>query len=90
MAAPVDGIQDPYLATPDLPTYEHLKIYNKVTVGIPESDSYDITRSNWTDPETSINQGQEDMTKFYSMFAEIFKESDRVHACPAVSTTHQR
>ena len=38
----------------------------------------------------SINKGQEDLTKFYSMFTEIFKESDRVHACPAVDTTYQR
>ena len=30
------------------------------------------------------------MTKFYSMFAEFFKESDRAHACPAVATTQQR
>ena len=37
--------------------------------------------------ETSTNKGHEGMTKFYSMFAEIFKESDRVHACPEVSDT---
>ena len=37
----------------------------------------------------SINQGQEGLTKFYSMFAEIFKESDRVHTCPEVATTQQ-
>ena len=30
------------------------------------------------------------MTKFYSMFVEFFKELDRVHACSAVATTHQR
>ena len=30
------------------------------------------------------------MTNFYSMFAEFFKESDRVHACPEVATTQQR
>ena len=29
MAAQVDGIQDPYLATLELSTSEHLKIYNK-------------------------------------------------------------
>ena len=38
-------------------------------------------------PETSINQGQEGLTKFYSTFEEIFKESDKVHACPAVTTS---
>ena len=37
----------------------------------------------------SINQGQEGLTKLYSMFAESFKESDRVHACPAVATPQQ-
>ena len=36
--------------------------------------------------ETSINKGQEVITKFYSMFAEFFKKSDRVHACPALAT----
>ena len=38
-------------------------------------------------PETSINQGQEGLTKFYSMFAEFFKESDMVHTSPSVVTT---
>ena len=37
-------------------------------------------------PETSINQGQDGLTKFYIMFAEFFKESDRVHACPEDAT----
>ena len=41
-------------------------------------------------PETSINQGQEVLTKLYGMLEEIFKESDRVHACPAVATPQQR
>ena len=41
-------------------------------------------------PETSINNGQESLTKFYSMFAKNFKESDRVHAYLAVATTQQR
>ena len=49
MAAPVDGIQDPYLATLNLSAYEHLKIYNKSIVGILEIDRYDITRSKWTE-----------------------------------------
>ena len=30
------------------------------------------------------------MTKFYSMFTEFFKESDRFHTCPAVANTQQR
>ena len=41
-------------------------------------------------PETNINQGQEGLNNFYSMFAELFKESDRFHTCPAVSTTQHR
>ena len=49
MAAPVDGIQDPYLATLELSTYEQLKLYNKKISGLPESDRYDLTRSKWTD-----------------------------------------
>ena len=28
---------------------EHLKLYNKAIVGLPESDRYDIIRSKWTD-----------------------------------------
>ena len=39
--------------------------------------------------ETFINKGQEGLTKFYSMFAENFKESDRVHAWPVVATQQQ-
>ena len=45
IAAPVDGFQDPCLATLDLSTSEHLKLYNKAIVGIPESDRYYLTRS---------------------------------------------
>ena len=40
-------------------------------------------------PKTSINQGQEGLTKFYIMFTEFFKELDRFHVCPAVATPHQ-
>ena len=39
--------------------------------------------------ERSINQGQEVLTKLYSMFAKK-KESERVHACTAVATPQQR
>ena len=41
-------------------------------------------------PETFTNEGQEGITEFYRMFAENFKESNRVHACPAVATPYQR
>ena len=37
--------------------------------------------------ETSINQGQERLTKFYIMFAKQIKESDRVHAYPECPTS---
>ena len=37
-----------------------------------------------------INQVQEGLTKFYSMFAEFFKESNRVYACPSVAAPQQR
>ena len=30
------------------------------------------------------------MTKFYSIFTEFFKESDRVHACTAVDKPQKR
>ena len=48
MAAPVEGLQDPYLAALELFTSEHLKLYNKAIFDVPESDRYDITRSKWT------------------------------------------
>ena len=49
MAAPVDRLQDPYLATLDLSISEHLTLYNKSIVGLTESDRYDITRSKWNE-----------------------------------------
>ena len=41
-------------------------------------------------PETSINQGQEGLTKFYSIFAIFFREWERIHTCQAVATPQQR
>ena len=49
VAAPADGIQDPYLAILNLTTSEYLKLYNKEIIELPESDRYDLTRSKWTD-----------------------------------------
>ena len=49
MAALADGIQDPYLTILNFYTSEHLKLYNKAIVGLPESDRYDITISKRTD-----------------------------------------
>ena len=48
MESLVERLQDPYLDTIELSTYEHLNIYNKGIVGLPESDNYDLTRSKWT------------------------------------------
>ena len=42
-------IHYPYLATINLYTSEHVKLYNKAIVGLPESDRYDITISKRTD-----------------------------------------
>ena len=41
-------------------------------------------------PETSTNKGQDGLTNFCSMFAEIFKEADRIHACPEAATPQKR
>ena len=41
-------------------------------------------------PEMTINQGQEGLTKFYSMFAEFFNLLGRVHTCPEVTMPQQR
>ena len=47
MAAPDDGIQDPYLASINISTLEHLKLYNKVFFGLSVSNRYDLIRSKW-------------------------------------------
>ena len=36
-----------YLATLDHTTSEHLNLYKKAIVGLPESDRYDLNRSKW-------------------------------------------
>ena len=48
MAEPVNGLQDPYLATLEISTSEHFNIYNKAIVGLPESDRYDLTVAHCT------------------------------------------
>ena len=45
----MEGLHDPYLATLENSTYEHLKLYNKAIVGLPESDRYDLTSYKWTE-----------------------------------------
>ena len=49
MAAIVDRLHDPYLATLNISTSEHLKLYKKAIFGLPESEKYDLKRSKWTD-----------------------------------------
>ena len=49
MAAPADELQDSYLAILNISASEHLKLYNKAIVRLPESDRYDINRSKWTE-----------------------------------------
>ena len=44
-----DGLQDPYLDTLNMTTSNHLKLYNKGIVGLPENNRFDLTRSNLTD-----------------------------------------
>ena len=45
---PVDGLQEPYLATLDLTTLENINIYNKKFFGLTKSHRYNLTRSKWT------------------------------------------
>ena len=49
MKAPVDGIQNPYLATLNLSTSEHLKLYKKAIIRLRESNRYDLNIYKWTD-----------------------------------------
>ena len=42
----LDWLHDLYLDTLDLKTSEHLKLYNKAILGLPDSYSYDPTKSN--------------------------------------------
>ena len=48
MAAPADGIQDPYLVTINLTTSENFKLYIKDIIGLHDSNRYGLTRSKWT------------------------------------------
>ena len=44
----------------------------------------------FTHPETSINKNHEDLTKLIIIFAENFKELDRVNAFSSVATMQHR
>ena len=48
MEAPADGIEDFYLDTLHLSTYEQINLYNKAIYGIPDSYRCYLTRSKWT------------------------------------------
>ena len=68
MEAPVDGLQDPYLETLDLSTSEHLKLYNKESFGLPESDWYDLKISKWTE----FYQELEDYVSTFGFKSRVF------------------
>ena len=53
MAATLDDLQGPYLDILDLAISDHIKLYNKAIVGLPESDGFDLTRSKWNDFTTN-------------------------------------
>ena len=61
MAELVESLQDSYLSTLNISTSEHLKLYNKAIVGLPESDRYDLTRSKWT---KFYQELEDDVSKF--------------------------
>ena len=73
MSAPLDRLQDPYLATLDLSTPENLKLYNKTIFGLPESDRYDITIYKWT----GLYQKLEDDVSTFGFKSEVLTEIDR-------------
>ena len=47
--AAADELLHPYLVILNISTSEHLKLYNKAFLGLPESVRYDLTRSKWND-----------------------------------------
>ena len=69
----MDGILDPYWDTLDLSTYEHIKLYNKAIIGLPESDRYNFTRSKWTD----FYQKLEDVVSIFEFKSEVLTVSSR-------------
>ena len=70
----------------------YLKVMGKRPVLVWENGKYQRTTLHspgCARPETNINQCQDGLTKFHSMFAEIFKDPDMIHACGAVATPQQ-
>ena len=49
MVEPTEGLQEPYPDILDLATSEKLKLYKKSIVGLPQSNRYYLTISEWTD-----------------------------------------
>ena len=48
-ASPDDSLHDPYLSTLYITTPDHINIYNKAIIGLPEIERYELTISKWTD-----------------------------------------
>ena len=82
MAAPADGLHDPYLPITDPYKYGNIKLYTKEIVGIQVSDSYDITRYKWAD----FYQELEDVVSTFVLKSAvlIMKSSDGGHAITEV------
>ena len=78
MTTPADGIQEPYLDTIIISTFEHIKFYNKEIFGLLESDRHDFTRYKWTD----VFQELEDAVSTFVFKAAvlIFKSIDAHNA----------
>ena len=66
-AKPSDKIQDPYMADLNMTTSVHLNIYNKAIHGLPKSNRYILTRSNWT----NFNQEYEDYVSIFGFKAAV-------------------
>ena len=73
MEAPVDRLQDPYLANLELSTSGKLKLYNKEIFGLPESDRYDINRYKCTD----FYQELEDAVSTFGFKSEVLIVTSR-------------
>ena len=91
VAAPADGIQDPYLAILNLTTSEYLKLYNKEIIELPESDRYDLTRSKWTDfyQELEVAVSKFQFTSAVKIFTLRYVNHSPTEPNNVISPTHQ-
>ena len=81
----VDGIQEPDLVTIVFSTSEHINIYKKEMVGLPESDRYDLTRSQCADFHQDL---KDDISTFGLKIAVlIVTAKDVIHAPTEVKET---